>query len=431
MDPDENPDRLAVHGVTMDESHTETMNDGTVIVKTSYTKTTTDDKHAEVFGSQLSKSPSIKTRIPSLTSRGSVGESMETHVTTYEIKVNSPEPIHQEISSEFFLERKSIPDSPTIWKTEKYSSQTATSKSVETSISDTLVVDSPTLLQSKSSLDTGNSGLQPSVSKEFDISEYLIQGGPTLLASKPPVGTEKDGFEESKLEFSASKDFNVSEYIIEGGPTLLASEPPLKMDKTDPNYSMPDKGQNGSQASSDFVEQSSVLLAHHSPVKDIDMDLSLKSPEGEGLPDTDLIVDGQLPPALEKEFADVNVKQTVVTVDKQANMEQYAWHDDEIKVDTITSLKSKPKSLKKGKQIGEVDTFVKHAMQTYNVFVYTGSKWGAGTDANVYLILHGSQEHTEKIFLRQSRTNKNPFERNACDEFAIEALDIGELQKIR
>ena len=67
----------------------------------------------------------------------------------------------------------------------------------------------------------------------------------------------------------------------------------------------------------------------------------------------------------------------------------------------------------------------------YRVFVYTGSKWGAGTDANVYLILHGSQDRTEKIFLEESKTHKHKFERKKCDEFEIEAKDIGVLQKIR
>ncbi len=71
------------------------------------------------------------------------------------------------------------------------------------------------------------------------------------------------------------------------------------------------------------------------------------------------------------------------------------------------------------------------AMQTYHVFVYTGDKWGAGTDANVYVILHGEQDDTGQIFLKTSKTNRDKFERNKCDEFDIEAVDIGELQKIK
>jgi hypothetical protein len=36
-----------------------------------------------------------------------------------------------------------------------------------------------------------------------------------------------------------------------------------------------------------------------------------------------------------------------------------------------------------------------------------------------------------KVFLKASKNNKNKFERNQMDEFVIEAVDIGELKKIR
>ena len=37
------------------------------------------------------------------------------------------------------------------------------------------------------------------------------------------------------------------------------------------------------------------------------------------------------------------------------------------------------------------------AMQTYHVKVQTGTKWGAGTDANVYVMLYGEQDSTGKL----------------------------------
>ncbi|ESO97796.1 hypothetical protein LOTGIDRAFT_208950 [Lottia gigantea] len=73
----------------------------------------------------------------------------------------------------------------------------------------------------------------------------------------------------------------------------------------------------------------------------------------------------------------------------------------------------------------------KAAMTTYNVMVETGKKFGAGTDANVYIILFGEQDTTGKIFLKSSLTNKNKFEKGQKDEFVIEAVQIGELKKIR
>ena len=35
------------------------------------------------------------------------------------------------------------------------------------------------------------------------------------------------------------------------------------------------------------------------------------------------------------------------------------------------------------------------------------------------------------INLKSSKTNKNKFERNKVDEFVVEAVDIGELKKIK
>ena len=35
------------------------------------------------------------------------------------------------------------------------------------------------------------------------------------------------------------------------------------------------------------------------------------------------------------------------------------------------------------------------------------------------------------MFLKSSKTNKDKFERNQMDEFVIEAVDIGDLQKIK
>ena len=39
-------------------------------------------------------------------------------------------------------------------------------------------------------------------------------------------------------------------------------------------------------------------------------------------------------------------------------------------------------------------------MTTYHVYVYTGDKFGAGTDANVYILLFGEEDDTGNIILR-------------------------------
>ena len=70
-------------------------------------------------------------------------------------------------------------------------------------------------------------------------------------------------------------------------------------------------------------------------------------------------------------------------------------------------------------------------MTTYHVYVYTGDKSGAGTDADVYIQLFGDQDDTGTVNLKSSKTHKNKFERNQMDEFVVQAVDIGELQKIK
>ncbi|XP_013416715.1 lipoxygenase homology domain-containing protein 1 isoform X2 [Lingula anatina] len=79
----------------------------------------------------------------------------------------------------------------------------------------------------------------------------------------------------------------------------------------------------------------------------------------------------------------------------------------------------------------EIALETKAAMTTYHVIVVTGNVWGAGTDANVYVVLYGEKDDTGQMFLKVSKTNKDKFERGKTDEFVIEAVDIGELKKIK
>ncbi len=65
----------------------------------------------------------------------------------------------------------------------------------------------------------------------------------------------------------------------------------------------------------------------------------------------------------------------------------------------------------------------------YHVTVNTGTVRGAGTDANVYIVLYGDED-TGKVFLKHSKTNNNKFENGQKDEFTVDAVDIGPLKKI-
>lgn len=60
----------------------------------------------------------------------------------------------------------------------------------------------------------------------------------------------------------------------------------------------------------------------------------------------------------------------------------------------------------------------------YKIIVHTGDVSGAGTDANVSIILYGTLGDTGQRALKQK--GRNLFERGQVDEFIIESLDLGE-----
>nr|XP_019938128.1 PREDICTED: lipoxygenase homology domain-containing protein 1 isoform X2 [Paralichthys olivaceus] len=68
---------------------------------------------------------------------------------------------------------------------------------------------------------------------------------------------------------------------------------------------------------------------------------------------------------------------------------------------------------------------------TYTILIKTGDKKYAGTDANVFMILYGTKDDTGIINLKASKTHKNKYERGMTDEFTVEAVDIGQLKKLR
>ncbi|KAK3743623.1 hypothetical protein QZH41_017697 [Actinostola sp. cb2023] len=68
---------------------------------------------------------------------------------------------------------------------------------------------------------------------------------------------------------------------------------------------------------------------------------------------------------------------------------------------------------------------------TYRVFVHTGNKRGAGTDADVFITIFGQMGDTGERPLQASKDNTNKFERNQTDEFEIEAVSLEQLKKIR
>ena len=61
----------------------------------------------------------------------------------------------------------------------------------------------------------------------------------------------------------------------------------------------------------------------------------------------------------------------------------------------------------------------------YKIVVYTGNVSGAGTNANVSIILYGTTGDTGNRPLKQK--GRNLFEKGQVDEFIIECLDLGRI----
>ncbi|XP_030598877.1 lipoxygenase homology domain-containing protein 1 [Archocentrus centrarchus] len=95
--------------------------------------------------------------------------------------------------------------------------------------------------------------------------------------------------------------------------------------------------------------------------------------------------------------------------------------------DIITEKLSRDGSLK----VTEVEVEDALETHTYKVSVMTGNVCGAGTDANVFLTIYGDLGDTGERKLSKSETNSNKFERGSVDKFTIEAVDLGQIFRIK
>ena len=72
------------------------------------------------------------------------------------------------------------------------------------------------------------------------------------------------------------------------------------------------------------------------------------------------------------------------------------------------------------------------AVTDYRISVKTSDRVGAGTDANVFILLFGTNGDSGDLHLEKSETNTNPFERNKEDVFTVKGiLSLGEVSRLR
>ena len=77
----------------------------------------------------------------------------------------------------------------------------------------------------------------------------------------------------------------------------------------------------------------------------------------------------------------------------------------------------------------KVCLYPKETAKPYEVTVITGSREGAGTNANVYLSIKGSNLSVSDIHLDDPK--RNDFERGSTDKFTLNLPDLGDIQSIK
>ncbi|WP_428957315.1 PLAT/LH2 domain-containing protein [Streptomyces sp. cg35] len=65
----------------------------------------------------------------------------------------------------------------------------------------------------------------------------------------------------------------------------------------------------------------------------------------------------------------------------------------------------------------------------YTIDVFTGSRSGAGTDANVYITLHGSKGSSTELQL--DNDGEDNFERGKMDSFSVQLPELDEIQRLQ
>jgi hypothetical protein len=70
-------------------------------------------------------------------------------------------------------------------------------------------------------------------------------------------------------------------------------------------------------------------------------------------------------------------------------------------------------------------------VKKYQVDVYTGNKFGCGTNANVFCTIYGDKGDTGERELSHSEFHFYKFERNHTDRSRIECVDLGNIFKLK
>ena len=78
--------------------------------------------------------------------------------------------------------------------------------------------------------------------------------------------------------------------------------------------------------------------------------------------------------------------------------------------------------------LADVSHFVFAIAIPYTIRIATGDKDDEGTEANVHIVLIGTDNVSEKIPLEL--IGKDEFAAKSVETFSVEALDVGEIKKV-
>ncbi|KAK3589063.1 hypothetical protein CHS0354_008713 [Potamilus streckersoni] len=131
----------------------------------------------------------------------------------------------------------------------------------------------------------------------------------------------------------------------------------------------------------------------------------------------------------------------MLTIEHDGEEKKHAWYLDKVEITDVKALKTWVFNCQNWISIFEkphysnsVDLTAQISTKTlidYMVEVITGNKQLAGTDAQIFLTIFGTEGVSKKIHLIDKTRGLKCFERGRVDHFEFKMFDLGELKKIR
>uniref|UniRef100_A0A914ULF0 PLAT domain-containing protein n=1 Tax=Plectus sambesii TaxID=2011161 RepID=A0A914ULF0_9BILA len=129
-------------------------------------------------------------------------------------------------------------------------------------------------------------------------------------------------------------------------------------------------------------------------------------------------------------MAERNVEEEAVQEEEETvqEEEEAVQGEEEVEEQPKTKRRQSKKTNKRSKKKEKTEAQQLDSI-TYTISVYTGNRWAADTDADLFIILQGENSSSEKHWLRQTPQDMK-FAQNQVDTFEIQSGNHGTLSKI-